>query len=184
MRLFALNAFIYISSIVIGGGLAYGAIDLFFIAPRDSSASEKSFVIYPGWSFEKISRELQDQGFISHSWAFTALYKVRIKTQKEAAINVIPGEYIISAAMTPDEIFEALKKQEVNYTNVTIPEGYSLEQIAERISQSGLVTKTELLSVASDPAFIASNEILSNSIEGYPFQALISLQDQITLRLS
>jgi len=50
---------------------------------------------------------------------------------------------------------------------VTIPEDYTLKQIADRLVAENLVSEENFISVTTDPVFLASLNIDANSAEGY-----------------
>lgn len=83
------------------------------------------------------------------------------------------GDYTLSPAMSGQEIMEALTHGTVATLSVTIPEGYTVAQIARTVAQeTSLCTATELKAVAEDPARWPSMSIPkppNGSLEGYLF---------------
>jgi UPF0755 protein len=62
------------------------------------------------------------------------------------------GDYVLSPSMSGRQIMEALTHGTVTTLSVTIPEGYTLAQIARAVAQeTGLCTATELKAIAEDP---------------------------------
>ena len=81
--------------------------------------------------------------------------------------KVHAGEYELNAGMTPAEILSKLLSGQVLLHPLTIPEGLTLIQIADLVSQLGLTDQAEFLRLAKDRAFIASLGIKADTLEGY-----------------
>ena len=65
------------------------------------------------------------------------------------------GTYELAQGMTEEQIVAILQsgQQYLESVRITIPEGYTLEQIAARVEENGLVTAEELLDEAENGAF-------------------------------
>jgi len=61
------------------------------------------------------------------------------------------GNYVLDSSWDLPEILEELSKGQMHFTTFTIPEGYNIEQIAERLAEKGLVNKEKFLVLADDP---------------------------------
>jgi UPF0755 protein len=92
-------------------------------------------------------------------WAKLAGQSKQIKT----------GEYALSAGMAPVKILEKIHKGLVVLHTVTIPEGFSMEQIADLLAAKGLVQKEVFLRLAQNPKALSAHGIKANSLEGYLF---------------
>ena len=79
------------------------------------------------------------------------------------------GEYLLSAAMSPRQILEIMVKGQVRLHKLTVPEGYSLFQIADLVVQAGLASKTEFVKAATDADLARSMGLEADTFEGYLF---------------
>lgn len=127
--------------------------------------SPSKIVIIPeGSSFQQVANLLKQEGLIRSRSAFLLLGKAR-----DSAKKVRPGEYELDAGMTPDDILAKLLAGKVVLHPVTVPEGYTLAQIADVLAQQQLTDPTEFSTLVRDRAFIASLGIEADSLEGYLF---------------
>jgi UPF0755 protein len=69
--------------------------------------------------------------------------------------------------MTPAEILSKLLNGQVLLHLLTIPEGLTITQIADVVSQQGLTDRVEFLRLAKDREFIMSLGIKAETLEGY-----------------
>ncbi len=79
------------------------------------------------------------------------------------------GEYLLSGAMTPKQILEKMVSGKTFLHKITIPEGYSLKEIAAAFAGAGLVSESLLLSAARDPQLCHGWKIETDTAEGYLF---------------
>lgn len=132
--------------------------------PAASESEEKIVSIPPGQSFRLISETLYQNGLITDPLKFK-LY-ARIEGYDK---HIKAGEYLLSPEMSPAEILEILKSGKVRLHKVTIPEGFSMTQIADTLASAGLVSRESFLAIANDPEFIRKYEIDAETLEGYLF---------------
>ena len=83
--------------------------------------------------------------------------------------RILAGEYALHAGMRPTEILRELHNGHVVLYPVTIPEGYTVAQIADLLEQKGLVDKAKFLWLAHDRDFIRTLELDVAGLEGYLF---------------
>lgn len=130
------------------------------LEPVEPEATEEySLVdIPPGASTEFIAAILYDQGLIQNELAFR--FYVR---HHDLAQDFMAGQYHLSPSMDVEEIISRIQLGEVYAETAwfTIPEGYTVEQIADRLEQKALVEKDQFLKIASDPP--------STITEDFPF---------------
>jgi len=132
--------------------------------PAGDSAAEKVVAVKPGEGFKSISQRLFGAGIIQSPYKFSFLarlkgYDKRIKT----------GEYLFSARLTPAKMLEMMVSGKVILYKVTVPEGYTLRQIAAVVAETGLVKAEDFLMAAGDAARVRSEGIEAETFEGYLF---------------
>jgi len=79
------------------------------------------------------------------------------------------GYYSIYESMSPLDIFKMLKKGQIIEYEITIVEGDSLREIAEKLSEKGIMSKNDFMLLSSDEDFLASYTIDAPTFEGYLF---------------
>ena len=104
----------------------------------------------------------------------TSLIKSRLKFILIARIKDLDkhlkaGEYLLSAAMTPRQMLEIMVKGAVNLHRLTVPEGYSIPQIAVLVEKAEFGSKIDFINTATDAALARKNGIEAVSFEGYLF---------------
>ena len=114
--------------------------------------------------FQQVASLLAREGLIKSRIAFIVLGKVH-----DAERKVHPGEYELSPAMRPADILDVLVSGRVVLHPVTIPEGYTMLQIAEVLAQQQITDRAEFLRLAKDPPFIQTLGIPADTLEGYLF---------------
>jgi UPF0755 protein len=90
------------------------------------------------------------------------------------------GEYRFSEAASPLEVLRRLSKGDVLLRAVTIPEGLSLQGIADRLAEAGFASREELLEAFRDPRLIGDLDPQANDLEGYLFPETYRFSKQTT----
>lgn len=132
------------------------------VIPAQERPPSKIIVIPDGSTFQFVASLLERERLIKSRSAFVLLGKSQSVDRKVHA-----GEYELSPAMTPAEILAKLISGQVVLHPFTIPEGLTLTQIADLISQQGVTDRAEFIRLAKDRAFVASLGIKAESLEGY-----------------
>jgi UPF0755 protein len=125
---------------------------------------EKTIRIPSGSTLREAAQLLRDEHVIPGVERFLILAKLRgVETKVRA------GEYRFHTRMLPSEVLDRLMVGEEALESVTIPEGYTLVQIADLLEQKGLTLRGRFLEIARDPHFVASVGVEGNSVEGFAF---------------
>ncbi|MBD1400778.1 endolytic transglycosylase MltG [Pelovirga terrestris] len=160
MRRFFLIIFL-VSAFVVGG-LIVSSWRLLITPVTPPGAV--SLDVTPGSSLQRVARNLEEQGVISHALLLRLLAKWHEQEQQIHA-----GRYTFVAPATAEEVLQRLVRGDVDRVSLTIPEGYTLQQIIERIGEEGYGEVDTLWQLARDPQFIASLGVEADSLEGYLF---------------
>ena len=131
------------------------------IPPQEHPAS-KVVVIPDGSTFQYVASLLEHERLIKSRSAFVLFGKSLSADRKVRA-----GEYELNPAMTPAEILSKLLNGQVVLRVLAIPEGLTMIQIADLVSQQGLTDRTEFLRLANDRTFVRSLGIEAETLEGY-----------------
>lgn len=122
----------------------------------------KVVVISEGSTFHHVASLLEREQLIKSRSAFVLLGKAQ-----EADRKIHPGEYELNAAMPPADILAKLLAGRVVLHSVTIPEGYTISQIADVLVQQQITDGAEFVRLAKDKSFIKILGISAVSLEGY-----------------
>ena len=121
-------------------------------------------VIEPGEGAAAIGQTLQEKGIIRAAWAFRLAARLgKLESSLQA------GEYELSPAMSVPLILGKLARGEVVLHPVTIPEGYTLVQIAELLENNRLCKSEEFLALARRPRSDVVPGVRLKNLEGYCF---------------
>ncbi len=139
-------------------------VSLHLLSARDPSATATIFEVPRGSTLKSVGRRLEQAGIVRSGRAFELLGRI-----ENAASRLHFGEYEISAAQTPCEILERMIEGRVKTYDVTLTEGLSQREIAERLVASGLVTADALEAVLRDPSSPERFGVEGPGLEGYLF---------------
>lgn len=132
----------------------FGAISLFYLSlPVAREQTEKVFEIKKGESIFEIAKHLEEEGFIKNRYLFVGLAVLRGKERQLKA-----AKYILSPSMTPQEILDILSKGKTPVVKITIPEGWSLKEIAQYLEDKNLCQKEEFFEIVGWPGVDYSKE--------------------------
>ncbi|WP_078497770.1 endolytic transglycosylase MltG [Paenibacillus selenitireducens] len=165
--------------IIVIGGAGYGWLQM---QPTAKSEQAIEIQIQQGMGTSKIADLLDQEGLIKNS----LLFKVYLKTKNEGK-SFKAGKYAMTPGMTYDEIIKKLNTGDVIPDEVirfTIPEGYTVIQMAEKLSTEHGLNKDEFLKLANEPAVFTSAETgsipseapLLHRLEGYLFPETYELK--------
>jgi peptidoglycan lytic transglycosylase G len=149
------------------GAAAVGLwIDMVHFAHRPSGPQDIQhvLVVAPHETFDRLAARLKQNDIISSRWRFKLLARVRGDDKRLKA-----GEYALSARLTPVQILDTLVEGKVLLHRLTIPEGYTVEQIAVEIGRTGLADAQDFSKLARDPALAAALGVQGSTLEGYLF---------------
>ena len=135
------------------------------------------FDIKSGTSLIRIARQLEDKGIIRSALAFRLFARWR---GQEGSIQA--GSYAFERAATPAQVLARLVAGDVLLTRVTIPEGFSLQQIIERLVALGVADRQRLQAAARDPQLIGRLGVQADNLEGFLFPETYSFVPGISER--
>lgn len=130
--------------------------------PVSTERIDHIVVVNPGQKFHSLAEGLHEKGIIKNPDKFMLF--ARIKGYDK---NIKAGEYILSPSMTPKDILETIVAGKIHLRKLTIPEGYSLRQIARTVAEEGFAAEAEFLDSATNPSLASSHGIEAKTFEGY-----------------
>ena len=185
----------------IGGFFGYGYVQE-SLKPVDASSKDYVTVQIPdGANVQEIGSTLEKSGLVKHGLIFSLYAKYY------SHANLKSGYYNLKKSMSTDELIQELEKggtpeaQAPVLANLTIPEGYTLEQIAQTVGQlqgefKEPLTAEAFLAKVQDETFISQlvakypnllgslptkDSGVRYRLEGYLFPATYTIKDSTTV---
>ncbi len=136
---------------------------LLLLAPQ-TPPQTTLYQLKPGTSLSQVATDLAAAGIVRSSLSLKLLAKL-----KNLSGQIQSGSYRFAEPATPEAVLARLVAGDVEKASLTIPEGFTLAQIAERLAALGLADHRKLLDLAHSPTFLKSLKIKATSLEGYLF---------------
>ncbi|GAA1986284.1 endolytic transglycosylase MltG [Isoptericola halotolerans] len=161
---------------------ALGGLDLSF---GFNSASEDysgpgvdpvQVVIPAGATGTMMGTVLAEADVVASVGAFTQAFE-----SSPAAASIQPGTYELYTQMSAAEAIESLLTNEKIETRVTIPEGYVVEQVIDRIASVTEFSREDVEEALADPESIGLPKSAGGNAEGWLFPKTYSVQPDDTV---
>lgn len=125
-----------------------------------------STIVYikPKTKVQEIAQTLREAGVIQSRWVFLTLAYLQGSLTRLQA-----GEYEFAREMSILEILQKLEAGRVITHQVTIPEGFTAQDIARLLAGERLVDADRFIILVRDPKFVESLGVPGNTLEGYLF---------------
>jgi UPF0755 protein len=121
-------------------------------------------MLRPGYSTRRIASELKSAGVIRSEKAFILWHYFRRRRSLKA------GEYLFEKPANIIEIQKRLRRGDVYFHTVVVPEGFTIFDVAHAVEAAGLGPAADFLKEAqTDTALIADVAPHAPSLEGYLF---------------
>jgi len=141
-----------------------GFFAAFLFLPGGASQEPVDIKIEPGEPFSSVVQKLKDSGVISNKTFFSLAATLTARDKK-----IHWGLYRFDLPVAPWEVLDRMAQGKGVFRRVTIPEGLTVNQIAEVLTQAGIVDKDRFLKQAADPSLLTSLALADEGIEGYLF---------------
>jgi UPF0755 protein len=163
----ALLVTLTIASIILISAIAVTAKVKFLLSPVEPGR-QVAFTVASGATVKDIAKILYDVGLIRSQELFR--YAVR---QRQLDGKLKAGDYSLASGLTIQEIVDRLERGQVNTVTFTVPEGLNVLQIADLLSEKGLVDKTKFLLAARNKDLVKDllpdDPAIREPLEGYMF---------------
>ena len=125
---------------------------------------QTSVMLHPGYSTRRIAYELKNAGVIRSEEAFILWRYIRHRRSLKA------GEYLFDKPANTIDIQKRLRRGDVYFHTVVVPEGFTMFDIARAVEAAGLGPAADFLKAAhTDAGFVADIAPGAPSLEGYLF---------------
>ena len=135
--------------------------------------------IQEGLSTAEIADRLAEKGIIGSSLKFRILARLRGYDDK-----LRPGSYSFTADMSDDDVFAKLLTGEKKLIKFTVPEGFGVKEIAERLYNLDLVNKEDFLQAAEDFApydYMRKRKNVLFAAEGFLFPDTYTIESDMEI---
>ncbi|MCU1302027.1 MAG: aminodeoxychorismate lyase [Candidatus Sulfotelmatobacter sp.] len=134
-------------------------------------------MLRPGYSTRHIASELKAAGVIRSEEAFILWRYIRHRRTLKA------GEYLFDKPANTINIQKRLRRGDVYFHTVVVPEGFTIFDIARAIEAAGLGPAADFLKVAQSDTFVVSDIApTARSLEGYLFPDTYQFSRMQTMR--
>lgn len=127
-------------------------------------SSDTEVYIPKGTNFSSIAKIFKEKGIIRNETLFIVIGRIYGIERKARA-----GYYLFTKDMTALDVIKKLLQGKIVEYTITIVEGDSLYEIAEKLANINPDFKNQLFTVAYDRNFLKSLKIDAPSLEGYLF---------------
>ncbi|GAA1736528.1 endolytic transglycosylase MltG [Isoptericola hypogeus] len=128
-------------------------------------------VIPEGATGTQMGSVLLDADVVASTGAFSDAFGAN-----PAAAGIQPGTYQLLTQMKASDAVAALVKNEKIQTDVTIPEGYTVDQIVDRVASVTTITADELAAALDKPKSIGLPASADGNAEGWLFPKTYTVQ--------
>lgn len=149
-------------ALVVLAVVALANLWVFVQTPAETGA--ESLIVERGTPPGRVIESLHKKNLISSIPLFKAYLLL-----KGSAGKIRAGEYSFPPRVTPAEILDLLLKGDFATRRITIPEGWTVREIAEALGKANLVNPDRFLHKCGDLDFIRSLGLPATSLEGYLF---------------
>ena len=154
----------FLLALLILGTLLWDISFRFLSTPPIKNPAVQIVQILPGMSLHTIAHRLTKKGIIQDPHKFMLLTWWKGLDKK-----IQWGDFELYERMPPGVLLDYLTTGKTMLKRVVIPEGFTLQQIAQRLSEENLATEKSFLTSANNPQFLEDLGIEGRSLEGYLF---------------
>lgn len=141
-----------------------------FAGPEDfdgPGSGEVMLVVDPGQSVSSMGAELEEIGVVASSEAF-----VDAAAANAQSTRIQPGTYLLREEMKASDVVDVLvDPANVVTTTVTVPEGFTVDQIVARLAEQTDFPARQFRQALAKPARIGLPAYAKGNPEGYLFPA-------------
>jgi UPF0755 protein len=148
----------------LSAALLVGFFFLSLTVPSHGIRENVEVKVERGESFYSVVRKLKDKGVIPNEGLFTFWARLRTLDKK-----IHWGLYRFQLPMAPQEVLDQMILGRGVFHRITIPEGFTLNEIAELLERQGLAGRKEFLSEVGDPETLSMSNLEGKGVEGYLF---------------
>lgn len=117
------------------------------------STTPEPFTVTDADDYKTVSEKLKESGAIQYDWLFKMF--VIFQTDDADAVDFIEGEYVLESGLNYTQLYSTLTtipyvREEIR---ITVPEGFTTDQIINLLESEGISTREELIHVINNYPF-------------------------------
>lgn len=172
-------AAVFFCVFIIGAVLIFVDPKSINISSGENSGKKILIKITRGMTTAEIAEQLADKGVIASSLKFRFLSRMRGYDGQ-----MKPGTYVFSSAMSDEYVFEKILSGAKHLERFTIPEGFTVKEIAARLEGANLVDAEDFLKAAEKFKpydYITTKENVLYAAEGFLFPETYSIESDYSI---
>lgn len=136
------------------------------LQPVSASGEERLFRVEKGAGLSQVAESLEETGLIR-----SARILVLVARYQKKGDTLYAGHYVLSPSMAPLEMLQKIEAGDVATVRVTIPEGFTVKQIAAALAKKGLADEARFLALCAKPSANTkvAFELPKTGLDGYLF---------------
>ncbi len=154
------------AAILVAGAAGAAGYYRYWISPAPALPAPRAVSVKRGDSLKSVARELEQAGVV-RSALVTRLYAQFAGLSS----RIKPGDYAFRGGERIPEVMLHLVNGDSIFVAITVPEGLTLHQIAEKLEQSGLVCDSDFEQQASSGPAVKALGLGWTGAEGFLFPA-------------
>ena len=125
---------------------------------------QKTVFLHAGWGARRIAAELKSAGVIRNATVFAVWHRLHRSGSLKA------GEYLFATSADTRGVLERIVRGDFLVRTVTVPEGYTMFDIADAVQEAGLGSRDDFLKEAKEQISLVEDFApQATSLEGYLF---------------
>jgi len=116
-----------------------------FMYSQNQITKTTEFTISKGEDVRAVTKSLSEKKIIKKGWPFLLYLKY-----KGLSGQLIAGVYLIDPKLTPMEVADILTNGKVASKRITIPEGWTINEIGDYLEKNKIVTKKDFIAATKD----------------------------------
>ena len=149
-------------ALILISGTSFWFIHAHLSQPFQAFSEEAQIFVSRGESARDIAVLLEEAGAISSA----RLFRCYLRYLGDGYF-LQTGEYRFHEPLSPIQVAEKLHRGEVHRYKITLPEGLSLEEVAERLESEGFGKRDRFLQLVAESDLISDLDPEAEDLEGY-----------------
>ena len=160
--------------IVFALGLLAGMAMVWSLGRTHAVRAETFVQIERGSGASSIARTLVKAGILPYEWQFVGARLLHPSAKLQA------GEYRFAGPSSVLTVFDRIRRGDIYYFDLTVPEGSNRFDVARIASSTGTISAEDFLNISGDPAPIRDLAPRAPSLEGFLFPSTYRLSHSTT----
>lgn len=141
---------VWVIIVFLVGGVGFLSWWAWASKPYSTTGQSERLTVNPGTTTAQLADQLEEDHLIRSAWVFRYLVH-----SQQINFLVYAGDYLLSPTMTPNEIITQLNNRAALLPDnrITIPEGFTTEQIIDLLVRKGLGSKEDFIKVVTEDKF-------------------------------